>query len=206
MAEVGIHIAEMIQIVEDERGLVIVAPGALKLDVQFLFEAAPGERAGQAVGRGKLAQFQLVDHQLGKVRQNIQLGVGQLARLGVDGTQGADVGAVLHLQRHPGVEPHMGRTHHQRVVGEPFIQKRVRNDEGCVLLNGMGAKGIAARGLLHIQPDTRLEPLPIFIDERDQHDGHAQGRLGQPGDPVERLFWRRVQDVILSQRRQALAL
>jgi len=51
--------------------------------------------------------------------------------------------------------------------------------------------------------DARLQPLAPGIDQGDQHHGHVESGRGEPGDLVEALFGRGVEDQQRVQRRQS---
>ena len=80
----------------------------------------------------------------------------------------------------------------------------VQNDEHRVIQNGMAAKGNLAGGVIHIQPNAGLEPLPRCIDERDQSYGCVERPGGQFRQAVEQRLRSRIQHVELIQRGQTL--
>jgi hypothetical protein len=68
-------------------------PGNLK--------AAASERAGQTVGRRDLAKLKFVDHKTSKIAERADLIGGQLAGPRVDGTQRANIMAVMGFATEP---------------------------------------------------------------------------------------------------------
>lgn len=70
----------------------------------------------------------------------------------------------------------------------------------------MAAERDATSRLAHIQPVARLEPLPLFVDERQQHDGHVELLRGKRRKPVKLFFGRGVEDQQLAQGLQAVVL
>ena len=68
----------------------------------------------------------------------------------------------------------------------------------------MGAKRHVSRGLLLIQAQLGLEPLPGLVHQGDHRDGHITEIGRERGDIVISLFRRGIQDVVFPQGRQAL--
>ncbi|MNT25289.1 hypothetical protein D3C72_1608020 [compost metagenome] len=62
------------------------------------------------------------------------------------------------------------------------------------MAQGMVAEGVGARRLGAVQPEARLEPDPVGVDQRHDGDGHVEVTRHQARDPIEALFRRRVED------------
>jgi hypothetical protein len=58
--------------------------------------------------------------------------------------------------------------HDQRVLAKTLILKGVGNNEEILLLDGVGAEGYRTRRLRDRDADARLEPLTVFVHERDE--------------------------------------
>src|ERR1700693_548570 len=70
----------------------------------------------------------------------------------------------------------------------------------------MSAKRDVARGLRHLQPDSRLKPLSIIADQRDQCDWRFANVCRQCSEIIQSLLRRRIEDVILPERVEATGL
>ena len=120
---------------------------------------------------------------------------GQLARPVVEHAERADGMAAAGHQRRPGVEAHgRNRPAAKRVVGTAQVEQRVLDLEDLLRQDRMGTDRLLERGLARLHPETRLEPLPVLIDEADQSDRHLEQRgkqfhhlvEGRIGSAVER--------------------
>ena len=72
----------------------------------------------------------------------------------VDETERADARTVRTMDRLAGVEAHMRRASHQRIVAKAFIQKRSRHHERAFAQNRVAAKRYLTTGLAG--PETLL--------------------------------------------------
>jgi hypothetical protein len=68
----------------------------------------------------------------------------------------------------------------------------------------MAAKGNLARTFGSCRAAAGFEPFAIRIDETDHGDGSFEKYLGQPGDSIETLFGRGIQNVKRPERGDAL--
>src|SRR5208282_1545920 len=89
----------------------------------------------------------------------------------VQDAQGAEVVASGGADGGAGVEADAGISRYQRVGGEPFIFQGVFDFEDVILHDRVGAKGDVARGLGGGDADLGLEPLAVFVHERNYGDG-----------------------------------
>ncbi|MDQ3038365.1 MAG: hypothetical protein M3R16_00960 [Pseudomonadota bacterium] len=103
-------------------------------------------------------------------------------------------------QRKPRVKPKMRATHHQWVGSETRICLGIRNDQRGALLDCQSAKGYRPAGAPDIQPDVRLEPLAVEIDQGDRCNRDAAQLRSQLHDFVELPFRWRIEDVKPGQR------
>src|SRR5439155_19998015 len=71
----------------------------------------------------------------------------------------------------------------------------IRDDQRRALQDRMCAERLFARRFLHVQPDARLEPLAILVDQREYGNGHAQQAARQPRDLIEDRFRGSVQNL-----------
>jgi hypothetical protein len=73
---------------------------------------------------------ELLLHQRGEVSKRLEVRLAQLTWATVDDAQGAYARAVGSGKRLAGVEADMGLAGDERVVREPLVLERVRNNEG----------------------------------------------------------------------------
>ena len=93
--------------------------------------------------------------------------------------------------------------HHRGILGEARIEPGVLHHEHVRAEDRVGAEGDLAWGLVDRDPDTRLEPLAVAIDQRDHRDRDAE-QLGRQGrQAVEGRFRRRVQHAESLERGEA---
>jgi hypothetical protein len=90
---------------------------------------------------------------------------------------------------------------HQGIVFEPCIECHIRYDEEII---GKRQRILASRNLARrfnrLNADFRLEPLTRAIDQRDQGNRRAAHQCSQQHDIVEKVFRRRIEDVVLVKR------
>ena len=140
-----------------------------------------------------------------QVAEHLTLLRAQLARLPVDDTQGACMGAVTQTQGGAGVETEVRCVGNQRIVGKPRVKRGIGHLENAIAQNGMGAERQLARGFGDAwQADIRLEPLAVCVDQADQRDGHTAHQCGSLNECIELPLWRRVKHTQCLQRTQAL--
>src|SRR5690606_27907957 len=117
--------------------------------------------------------------------QRVARGGIQLAWLAVDHTQRAEGVDVRRGQRHGGVEAYVRIVCDQRVVLEAKVLLRIADLEEALAIDGMGAEGNFAWGLVDLQPQAALEPLTMVVDQRDQCDGRIADMCRQMSEIVE---------------------
>lgn len=151
---------------------------------------------------------ELLLDQRGQVGEDLTLGVIELAGLAVDDAEGAHRHAVRTVHDVPGVEADVGVAGDQRVLGEPIIGTGIGHDHrvGGLIDDRVGAERDVPRRLRRGEPELRLEPLAILIDQAHQRDGHVEHGRGEPDDPVEPLLRVRVEQPDGVQRLQSAGL
>jgi hypothetical protein len=130
------------------------------------------------LGRGgQLAVVdQLFDHAR-EVAQDVEFFAAQVARHGVEHAQGTDRHPVGRVQRHPGIEAHMGFAGYQRVVAKARVLGGVADHHRLVFEDGMAAERDVARGFGRFEAAARLEPLDVLVDQRHQGGRRAAMRV-----------------------------
>ena len=104
--------------------------------------------------------------------------------------------AVRSQQRGAGVEADAGIVQDQRIVGKAGVDEGIGDHQNLVRLQDrVGTEGQVARGLRRRQPQTRLEPLPFLVNQRDERNGRAADLRGQERDVVIALLRGRIQDL-----------
>src|SRR5688572_15807024 len=95
----------------------------------------------------------------------------QIPRNAVCDTDGAECMPVRRDERRASVKADVRVVRDQRAVSKSPILERVGDDEEAWMLDGMSTERDAARGLRQRDPYSRLEPLPVLIDQCDQGYG-----------------------------------
>ena len=98
------------------------------------------------------------------------------------------------------VKPNARRACHKGIVAEPLIERCVKDNQRFVFHDRVGAECLIARCLFGVEPVGRFEPLVILVDQRDQRDGDAEQPGGEPGQGIERFFFRGVQNSVRTER------
>jgi hypothetical protein len=125
----------------------------------------------------------------------------------IDDAQRAHRVSGLRHEGGPGVEADPWIADHKRVIAKTLVIGRIRNDRGVSRIeNGIAAERHRARRLRHIQADTRLEPLSVAIDQRDQSDRRIADMCRQSCCVVVCLLRQRVQDAVRVELCEALGL
>lgn len=127
------------------------------------------------------------------------LGVSEYAWDTVNHAQRAQCFTLRGQQWRPCIKLHVGFTHHQRVVGKPRIQKRIRDDRDAGCANRHIAKRHAARCVRARQPDPGLEPLPVFVHQAYQRNRNVKQSGRQLRQVVIDLLGRGVQQAVAVQ-------
>ena len=153
---------------------------------------------------GHLApELELGDDGAGEVPERGDLGVADPAGHPVAHAQRPDAVAVRRRERGAGVEPDARRSRHERVVGEPGVGPGVLDHERRAGPDDPVAEGDLPVRLAHVEPDRRLEPLAVGVEERDERGRHVEQGGREPDGPVERLLGRRVEDGVAVERGEA---
>src|SRR5262249_27959152 len=77
---------------------------------------------------------------------------------------------------------------HEWVLLKPRIFARVRHDENAALLDRMRTERHASGCLSQRDPDARLDPLAVLIDECDERDGRRAYLRREKRQVVKRTF------------------
>ena len=163
----------------------------------------------QRVGESShaLLELELRHSLLGEYLQALELLGRQLARLVVDGADGAERVSVAAHDGRARVEANVRVAAHQRVVGEANVRAGVGHHEHVAHVEyAVAAEGVVARGLARLQSDLGFEPLPVRVDERDERDGRLADLRREEGEVVERLLGGRVEYAVGEQGGHALVL
>jgi hypothetical protein len=103
----------------------------------------------------------------------------------IDHAEAAKGKPVAESQRSACVETDPRFAGHQRVVPEPDVLDGIRDDQGGLAEDGMGAEGLVPRGLGGVETDAGLEPLTFAVDEADERDGGSADACGDACEVVE---------------------
>ncbi len=137
-------------------------------------------RPGLGLLRGAL---ELVLQKVREVAQYVKFLQRYLARLRIDNAQGAHFQAGGFAHRNAGVKANVRWARYQGIGGEPRIARGVFYQQYPVLVHRVVAERHAARRFRDVQTPTRLEPLAVFVQQREQRDGcfiEAAGDFHQP--------------------------
>ena len=136
--------------------------------------------------------------------QDLALLSRQQPWLAVDDAQGADIRAIVQMQRHAGIKADAGRPHDERVVRKTRVERGVRHLEQRLAQHRVRTKGHVAIGLRHaLETHVGLEPRPIGIDQADQRDGRAAHERGGLHERIELRFGRAVENMECAKRFEA---
>lgn len=106
--------------------------------------------------------------------QNLQIFLllwRQLARPSVGNVQGAEAKSLRRYERCSCIKPELGIADDERIICETLVVRGGGNDEQPGLENCVTAKGDVACCFTEEQAERGFEPLPIFINQRDQCNG-----------------------------------
>jgi hypothetical protein len=137
--------------------------------------------------------------------ERVTLGRAQRPRLHVHHAQGADSAAFAGLQRISGVEPGDGRAGAEHGGHEAGIRLGVVYFEQAIrMLDCVGAERDVARSCCDLDPQSRLEPLALAVQQCDRADRCFTDHRSQPHQAVERGLRLSVQDAEVVQMGQPL--
>jgi hypothetical protein len=139
----------------------------------------------------------------GKIAEGLEVVVGEVAGLVVDGTEDADAGSVEGLEGVTCVEGDLFRAGDVGVVGEARILASIGDEHGLVAEDGVGAEGDLAGGLGEERTLNRFEPLAGLVDEGDGGNGDAEEAADEAGDALEAFLERGVEELGLVQGGEA---
>ena len=154
--------------------------------------AALGEQRALRFGQFRTVELDLDERR--EILERFQFRRREASGFRSDDAQRANAHAVAAhgLTR---VEAYVGIVHDQRVVGEALVERRVLDDEALLCEDGVAAKRNVAAGRRRLEPYGRLEPLLVFGDERYQRNRNLKQSRREPGNPVEALLRRSVQQI-----------
>jgi len=141
----------------------------------------------------QVGHLELVLGDLAELPESPQLGVIELARLGVGDAERADFESARPAEGTAGIEANAGLIHHQGVVAKALVDGGVGDHQRLVLEDGVATERDVATGLVHRQAALGLEPLPVGIDQRHVRRRHLEHRRGQLDQAIEAFLGRRVQ-------------
>ena len=131
--------------------------------------------------------------------ERLELFLAQRAGHLVEHAQRAKRVTLRRDERRPRVEADAVFGHDERVVPEGRIVTRVGDDHQVALWNCVRAERDASRCLRDRDPDARLEPLPVGVNQADERDGSSADVRGEERQVVERALGLGIEDAIPSQ-------
>jgi hypothetical protein len=173
-------------------------------------EAGEGIDEGAASFGGELGEefvlgvFEGVGIQLGfgesgKIAESLEVVVGEVAGLVVDGTEDADAGSVEGLEGVTCVKGDLFGSGDVGIVGEARILAGIGDEHGLVAEDGVGAEGDLAGGFGQEGALDRFEPLAGLVDEGDGGNGDAEEAADEAGDAFEAFFEGGIEELGVSQ-------
>lgn len=164
-------------------------------------------RAEHLAGPGLVSQFDRIAGKRGKVLEQAHIGLAEpIVRPGIEHRKGTDGMTVIRDNRRACVEANERRADDQRVVGETRLARGVEDDSGLPAFDRMSAERDVALRLRNCQAHAGLEPLPSFVDERQDGHGTAKRSDGEPRQGIEGALGRRVEQSVAPQRIEARPL
>lgn len=91
-------------------------------------------------------------------------------------------------QWHPRIKSNIWLTRDQWIVGKIGIGMGIFNDQQIGLMERMSAKGQITRGFIDGQAHFGFKPLPMLIDQTNQHDRHIKLGSQQLCDVIKASF------------------
>ncbi len=129
--------------------------------------------------------------------ETVALGLGELARRGVQHADRAQRDTFFGDQRHAGVEARAGVAAHHLQVGEARVVGEVGHFQHVLgLTDGVVAYRLAALGLRQFQADPCLEPLAVAVQQRQQRDRRVAQRGGDLHDVLVGGLGQAVDDAV----------
>lgn len=114
----------------------------------------------------------------------------------IDDAQGADGGSLGSDERHPRVKSDKWGADHEGVVREFRVAGRIGHDHQARTGDGVSAERNFPWSLRACQPVLCLEPLAMFVNERDDRDRDPASLGNQRYEVVELRLRRRIHNLI----------
>ena len=200
-----VNLLETVEVEEQQTRLPPLPMGELQALLPQHDEATTVGDAGQLVQDSQLNGGQLMLHHARQIHQQGPLTLIQLTRPAIDKAEGAHLVATGDMQRRSGIETDVGVPQHQGIVGETWIPGRILHHEDLFAEDGMATEGDVAWSLLRIQTTAGLEPLPFLIHQGDERDGHLEHVARHPGNAIETLLRRAIQNGETAQAIESLS-
>ena len=136
----------------------------------------------------RLALVQQADDLAGESFKGGDLLWRQHARLGVDDADSAEDISAFFDDGGAGVKADVWIAENKGVVSEADVGGCVFDDESLRVVDGVRAEALRTWRLVGAETNLGLEPLTLFIDERDQRDRGSADKRRQLGDVVVALL------------------
>ncbi len=173
----------------------LVAVGEPERPHSFFLECAARERAGEVVGRGAVAQLDLVHGDGREIGEDVQFLRREAARLEIDGTDRPNILAALRGEWNAGIEADAGSAGDISALGEALVEPRIGHDDRRAAFDREAAETLLARDFIRRETFPGFVPLPVPVDHRHDGDGHMQHVADKSRDAVEGFLARRVENV-----------
>lgn len=90
------------------------------------------------------------------------------------------------------------------IVARALVEREVVDDQQIARGKAMATHRTVDRRFARLEPDTRLEPLPVLLDQADERGGGLADMPGDERDIVEIAFRFGIEDVVVAKGRQPL--
>jgi len=131
----------------------------------------------------------------GEVGQRLPIDRRELTRLQIEDAERAEAGPLIVDEGVTSVGSKPRSPHHDRQLRDARILQCVVDRDDLIRLDGEPADRLVARQLGDAPTGRRLEPLLVFVEQRDCRDRRVQSAASDARDPLEPLFDRRVEEV-----------
>jgi hypothetical protein len=131
---------EVVDVAQDATHVVAVPDSQSGHAAAMVPECAPRQDAREGVRRDERAQFKLVDHDAGKVRQGLHESRIRIVRARVHRADGPDVVPVRRVQRRARIEADERLTDDEGIVGKAHVLPGIGNDERLAFPDGVSAE------------------------------------------------------------------
>lgn len=143
------------------------------------------------------AELELRDDLMAQRAQRFLLLIVEPAGDVVDHRDRSERHASMGDDRRARIEADLGPAGDELVAREPRVLGRVADLEHVALQDRVCAERQLAPRLQRLERVSRLEPLPLFVDQRDQRRRRSADQRGQSRELVECQFGGRVEDLVL---------